>query len=157
MIADSHSYTTLGGVNVSRSITEVKMETALEEILFYLNSQRGGLLASSYEYPGRYKRWAIGFVNPPIELSTRENAITLKALNDRGKEMILGGERKQDFRRRFGDRVAVEAVGGVKVGKVAGLAELLDSERRDPLAEDSTEPRQGGRRGIGDRHEAGGS
>jgi anthranilate synthase len=88
MIADSHSYTTLGGVNVSRSITEVKMETALEEILFYLNSQRGGLLASSYEYPGRYKRWAIGFVNPPIELSTRENAFTLKALNDRGKGIL---------------------------------------------------------------------
>ncbi|RCJ21846.1 anthranilate synthase [Nostoc minutum NIES-26] len=84
MILDS-SYTTLGAVHISRSIAEVKMDTALEEILFYLNSQRGGLLTSSYEYPGRYKRWAIGFVNPPLELTTRDNAFTLTALNDRGK------------------------------------------------------------------------
>lgn len=88
MIVDSYSYITLGGVHVSRSITEVKMDTALEDILFHLNSQRGGLLNSSYEYPGRYKRWAIGFVNPPLELSTRENTFTLTALNDRGKVLL---------------------------------------------------------------------
>jgi anthranilate synthase len=88
MIVDFHSYTTLGSIGVSRSITEVKMDTALDEILFYLNTQRGGLLKSSYEYPGRYKRWAIGFVNPPLELSTRERAFTLKALNSRGKVLL---------------------------------------------------------------------
>jgi anthranilate synthase len=88
MIVDSHNYTTLGGVRVSRSMTEVNIDTALEDILFYLNSQRGGLLTSSYEYPGRYKRWAIGFVNPPLELTTRENSFTLKALSDRGKILL---------------------------------------------------------------------
>ena len=88
MIVDSHSYTTLGGVRVSRSMTEVNIDTALEDILFYLNSQRGGLLTSSYEYPGRYKRWAIGFVNPPLELTTRENSFTLKALSDRGNVLL---------------------------------------------------------------------
>jgi anthranilate synthase len=88
MIADSHDYTTFGGIHVSRFITPVKMETALEEILFYLNSQRGGLLTSSYEYPGRYKRWAIGFVNPPLELTTRENSFTITALNDRGHILL---------------------------------------------------------------------
>ncbi|MBD2440509.1 anthranilate synthase [Nostoc sp. FACHB-110] len=88
MITDSHSYTTLDNVRVSRSITEIKMETAVEDILFYLNSQRGGLLTSSYEYPGRYKRWAIGFVNPPLELTTKENTFTLTALNERGKILL---------------------------------------------------------------------
>lgn len=88
MIFDSRSYKTLGGVNVSRFITEVQMDTALEDILFHLNSQRGGLLRSSYEYPGRYKRWAIGFVNPPLELTTQENAFTLIALNERGQILL---------------------------------------------------------------------
>ncbi|BAZ31281.1 anthranilate synthase [Cylindrospermum sp. NIES-4074] len=88
MIIDSHCYTTLGNVRVSRSITEVEMDTPLEEILFYLNSQRGGLLRSSYEYPGRYKRWAIGFVNPPLELTTRDQAFKLVALNKRGKVLL---------------------------------------------------------------------
>ncbi|WP_138504709.1 anthranilate synthase [Nostoc sp. PA-18-2419] len=88
MIFDSRSYTTLGDVSVSRTITEVKMDTALEEILFYLNSQRGGLLKSSYEYPGRYKRWAIGFVNPPLELTTQDNTFTVIALNERGQVLL---------------------------------------------------------------------
>ncbi|KYC41753.1 anthranilate synthase [Scytonema hofmannii PCC 7110] len=88
MIVDSHTYKTLGGIGVSRSITEVKLDTALDEISFYLDSQRGGLLKSSYEYPGRYKRWAIGFVNPPLELTTRERAFSVKALNNRGKVLL---------------------------------------------------------------------
>ncbi|MBE9036534.1 anthranilate synthase [aff. Roholtiella sp. LEGE 12411] len=88
MIIDSHSYTTVGGVRISRSSKEVKMDTAIEDILFHLNSQRGGLLKSSYEYPGRYKRWAIGFVNPPLELTTQENAFILTALNERGKVLL---------------------------------------------------------------------
>ncbi|MDZ8184941.1 MAG: anthranilate synthase [Nostoc sp. ChiSLP02] len=88
MIFDSRSYKTLGGVSVSRSITELKINTALEDILFHLNSQRGGLLTSSYEYPGRYKRWAIGFVNPPLELTTQDNGFTLRALNERGQVLL---------------------------------------------------------------------
>ena len=64
------------------------MDDAIESVLSCLDSQRGGLLASSYEYPGRYKRWAIGFVNPPLELTTRERSFTLKALNERGRILL---------------------------------------------------------------------
>ncbi|MBW4613585.1 MAG: anthranilate synthase [Desmonostoc vinosum HA7617-LM4] len=88
MMINSHYYTTLSGVFVSRSVTELKMGSALEDILFHLNSQRGGLLNSSYEYPGRYKRWAIGFFNPPLELTTRDNCFTITALSDRGQVLL---------------------------------------------------------------------
>lgn len=88
MISNSHCYTTQGGVRVSRSTVEVLMDTAMEEILLCLDSQRGGLLASSYEYPGRYKRWAIGFINPPLELATREDTFTLTAHNERGAVLL---------------------------------------------------------------------
>jgi anthranilate synthase len=64
------------------------MDTAIEEILLRLDSERGGMLASSYEYPGRYKRWAMGFVNPPLELATRENSFTITAFNERGKVLL---------------------------------------------------------------------
>jgi len=40
-------YTTRGGVHVSRSTVEVSMDTAIEDILPSLDSQRGGLLRSS--------------------------------------------------------------------------------------------------------------
>jgi anthranilate synthase len=88
MYLDTHSYTTQGGIFVDRSVTETSIETAIEEILPRLDSQRGGLLQSSYEYPGRYKRWGIGFVNPPLELVTRENSFTLTAHNSRGMVLL---------------------------------------------------------------------
>ena len=84
MVINPYFYQTKGGVKVTRSITEISANSAIEGVLSSLDSQRGGLLASSYEYPGRYKRWAIGFTNPPIELTTRENSFTFTALNERG-------------------------------------------------------------------------
>ncbi len=84
MYLDTHCYKTKGGIFVSRSVTKTSIETAIEEVLLRLDSQRGGLLKSSYEYPGRYKRWAIGFVNPPLELATCDNDFTLTAHNERG-------------------------------------------------------------------------
>ncbi len=85
---DTESYTTKGGIFVSRSVTNTSIDSAIEEVLVHLDSQRGGLLASSYEYPGRYKRWAIGFFNPPLELVTRDNTFTITALNERGKVLL---------------------------------------------------------------------
>ncbi|MEL6457324.1 MAG: anthranilate synthase [Cyanobacteria bacterium J06621_15] len=82
------AYTTDGGVHVSRLVTEVEIDAALEDILFHLDSKRGGLLKSSYEYPGRYKRWAIGFVNPPLEIATRDKGFTITALNERGQTLL---------------------------------------------------------------------
>lgn len=88
MSLDSHCYTTKGGIRVTRSDIEMPMDDAIETVLSCLDSQRGGLLSSSYEYPGRYKRWAIGFVNPPLELTTRDRSFTLTALNKRGKVLL---------------------------------------------------------------------
>jgi anthranilate synthase len=89
MYLDNHSYTTKGGIQISRFVSDISIDTAIEEVLFRLDSQRGGLLTSSYEYPGRYKRWGIGFFNPPLELATRENSFTIKALNDRGLILLI--------------------------------------------------------------------
>lgn len=86
--AKTHCYKTDGNIQVSRTVTVLPMQAAMEDILSRLDSQVGGLLSSSYEYPGRYKRWAIGFVNPPLELMTRESSFTLRALNERGEFLI---------------------------------------------------------------------
>ena len=88
MTLNSHCYTTKGGICVSRSAVEMQIDDAVKSVLSCLDSQRGGLLASSYEYPGRYKRWAIGFVNPPLELTTRDLHFNWKALNGRGRVLL---------------------------------------------------------------------
>lgn len=88
MVSDSLSYRTNGDIVVSRLATEIPMNTAIDNVLNCLNTQRGGLLSSSYEYPGRYKRWAIGFINPPLELSTQENNFKITTHNDRGVVLL---------------------------------------------------------------------
>lgn len=81
-------YTTQGKIGVSRSSKEISIDVATKDVLSQIDSQRGGLLTSNYEYPGRYKKWAIGFINPPLEISTREDTFSIKALNQRGLILI---------------------------------------------------------------------
>lgn len=84
MYSDIYCYKTEGEIIVSRSASKTSIDIAIQELLLRLDFQRGGLFKSNYEYPGRYKRWAIGFVNPPLELATCGNNFTLTALNERG-------------------------------------------------------------------------
>jgi anthranilate synthase len=49
-----------------------------------LSKEKGVYLCSSFEYPGRYSRWDIGFVNPPLELRTFGLKFEIRSLNDRG-------------------------------------------------------------------------
>jgi anthranilate synthase len=87
-VFNPNCYTTQGKIRVSRSSKEISIDFATQEVLSRIDSQRGGLLTSNYEYPGRYKKWAIGFVNPPLEISTREDTFSIKALNQRGLILI---------------------------------------------------------------------
>jgi anthranilate synthase len=127
MMFDSHCYTTKSGITVSRTVTEVPIETALEDILWSLNSQRGGLLGSSYEYPGRYKRWAMGFVNPPLELSTCDRNFTIKALNRRGTILISFLAERLTKKSQV-ERIAVEAT--CITGSIVQTAQLFAEEER---------------------------
>ena len=42
------------------------------------------VLSSSFEYPGRYTRWDLGFVNPPLAVTARGREMEIEALNPRG-------------------------------------------------------------------------
>lgn len=85
---NSLAYTTAGGIRVEREVAELPFATALDPILAALDTRRGALLGSSYEYPGRYKRWSLGFVDPPIELSARGRRFRVAALNARGRVLL---------------------------------------------------------------------
>ncbi|HKQ60714.1 MAG TPA: hypothetical protein VJS92_05465, partial [Candidatus Polarisedimenticolaceae bacterium] len=82
------TYDTAGGIRVHRAIDEIPVAGAIEPVVRALDSHRGALLASSYEYPGRYTRWDMGFVNPPLVLSARERRFRVDALNDRGRVLL---------------------------------------------------------------------
>ena len=45
-------------------------------------------MQSSYEFPGRYARWSLGFVDPPLVITGRGLECTIEALNSRGKVLL---------------------------------------------------------------------
>jgi anthranilate synthase len=82
------TYTTQGRICVHRTVEEIPLASAIEPVIQALDAHRGVLLASSYEYPGRYTRWDIGFVDPPLVLSARDRGFRIDALNARGRVLL---------------------------------------------------------------------
>ncbi|MEV0594943.1 anthranilate synthase component I [Nonomuraea cavernae] len=80
-------YVTAGGIGVERETREVS-EDALEEIVTALGERRGGAFSSGMDYPGRYSRWAFGYVDPCLELVARGRTISARALNARGRVVL---------------------------------------------------------------------
>jgi anthranilate synthase len=88
IIPSAHTYITQGGIKIRRVIEGILTEGAIDPIIDALDSHHGVLLASSYEYPGRYTRWDMGFVDPPLVLTSRERQFRLTALNQRGQVLL---------------------------------------------------------------------
>lgn len=83
-----NQYTTAEGVLVQFEEVALPYQNAIEPLIERLDSQRGALFASSFEFRGRYTCWDIGFVNPPLAIHCKEALITLNALNERGKLLL---------------------------------------------------------------------
>src|SRR5580692_1438865 len=78
------TYTTKGGISVEREIAVGPYSPADNALAEALDTRRGVLFSSSFEFPGRYTRWDMGFVDPPLMLSARGRSFTIEALNPRG-------------------------------------------------------------------------
>jgi anthranilate synthase len=74
---------------VERSVEALPVEGATEGLIDALDSRQGLLLASSYEVPGRYTRWDIGFSDPPLEIAVRGRRFQITARNARGRVLLL--------------------------------------------------------------------
>jgi anthranilate synthase len=85
---NAERYVTRGGIQVECVSQEVPLAGAVDELVRRLDAERGVVLASRYEYPGRYTKWDFGFVNPPLVLVARGRELTLEALNARGRALL---------------------------------------------------------------------
>lgn len=91
-------FLTKGGVQVTAHVEGVDFSAdkskrctsagRIEELVEKLDNQRGILLVSSYEFPGRYSRWSLGFVDPPLEVFGTGTHCTIRALNQRGRVLM---------------------------------------------------------------------
>ncbi|STY29119.1 anthranilate synthase [Legionella wadsworthii] len=81
-------YKTQGGVEVECAQTSLDYPQGIESLLERLDTHRGALFASSFEFPGRYTCWDIGFYNPPLAVICKQDLIQIDALNQRGKVLL---------------------------------------------------------------------
>lgn len=93
---DPLTYQTAGGVLVSRSSEPLAPTDALEPLIAALDDRRGLLLSSGVEAPGRYRRHALGFVDPPLAVTARGRSVRVDALNARGRVLLPLVERALD-------------------------------------------------------------
>jgi anthranilate synthase len=84
---DETSYLTAGGVRVIRR-AEGFDPAELDRITRRVENHPGGVLSSGMEYPGRYSRWHLAYVDPPVQVAARGRRIRASALNERGAVLL---------------------------------------------------------------------
>ncbi|MBO6816255.1 MAG: anthranilate synthase component I [Rhizobiaceae bacterium] len=85
MVSATLEFETSGGVHIRRESFPDDYATAIDKTLDRVNSQRGAVLSSNYEYPGRYTRWDTAIVNPPLGIEARGRDVKITAYNARGQ------------------------------------------------------------------------
>jgi anthranilate synthase len=83
VLADQ-TYETDCGITILRTSRPSDYETGTSEWIDRLDAEMGAVLSSSYEYPGRYTRWDMALVNPPLVMEATDRNVEIRALNDRG-------------------------------------------------------------------------
>ncbi len=83
VLADQ-TYETDCGITILRTSRPSDYETGTTEWIDRLDAEMGAVLSSSYEYPGRYTRWDMALVNPPLVMEATDRNVEIRALNDRG-------------------------------------------------------------------------
>lgn len=85
----SSTYVTAGKVVVISEVEDVADPVGeVKELASQLDRCKGVLLSSSYEYPGRYAQWTLGFANPPLCFEAWNRRFRIKALNPRGMPFL---------------------------------------------------------------------
>ncbi|MBE1604934.1 anthranilate synthase component I [Actinopolymorpha pittospori] len=86
-MSDTTRFSTAGGVTVTRTASQVD-DAVLTTLAADIDHRRGGVLSSGVDYPGRYSRWHLAYVDPPVEIIARGRRIEAHALNDRGVVLL---------------------------------------------------------------------
>jgi anthranilate synthase len=112
---------------VIRTVSRLPYRKGLSHLLRELDTYRGVYLSSGYEYPGRYSRWDIASVRPPLEIVAGERWVEFRPLNLRGEmlnRMLEPLLAEHPHWEEFGPR------GGALVGVLKPLPALFPEEER---------------------------
>ncbi|NRG19332.1 anthranilate synthase component I [Rhizobiales bacterium] len=87
-LSAEQTFETRGGITVIRSSRPADHDAGTSAWMDRLDAERGAVFSSSYEYPGRYTRWDMAIVNPPLVLEAKGRDVTIRALNGRGRVLV---------------------------------------------------------------------
>ena len=82
------TYLTAGGITITRTARTETRGDAIASLAAALDERLGVLLTSSFEYPGRYTRWDIGFCDPVLAFTGRQRGFEVRACNERGAVLL---------------------------------------------------------------------
>ncbi|MEP1209394.1 MAG: anthranilate synthase [Rhizobiaceae bacterium] len=77
-------FTTEGGVEITRTRFPTPYGDAISSYIDRLDTRRGAVFSSNYEYPGRYTRWDTAIIDPPLGVVSKGRSVTIEAYNERG-------------------------------------------------------------------------
>ncbi len=81
------NYSTASGIAVTRQVSKTPYKRGLKHVLADLDRFRGFYLSSGYEFPGRYSRWDIASICPPLEIIAQGRTVEFRTLNNRGEQL----------------------------------------------------------------------
>ena len=84
----ARTYRTAGGIAVTRTARIESRTDAIHSLAEALDERFGVLLTSSFEYPGRYTRWDMGFCDPALSFTGRHRTFEIRACNERGAVLV---------------------------------------------------------------------
>jgi len=129
---DLTQFETGAGIRVTR--TAAPFDPALlAGITRQVELRRGGVLSSGMEYPGRYSRWHMAYVDPCLELVARGRRVTATALNDRGALLLpVVGEAMRRAGRETGASGAADGVTAEVIIPESGASFTEEERSRRP-------------------------
>jgi len=86
--SQAKTYPSAGGIAIMRTSRLESRDDAIDALAAALDERLGVLLTSSFEYPGRYTRWDIGFCDPALSFTGRRRGFEVRACNERGAVLI---------------------------------------------------------------------
>lgn len=85
---ETHTHLSQGGITVERVRQLIDYKDAIEQRIDVLNTRRGAVFSSNYEYPGRYTRWDTAIIDPPVVITANGRVMRIEALNKRGEVLL---------------------------------------------------------------------
>jgi anthranilate synthase len=120
-------YTSPHGIAVTRAVSKTNYRKGLRSLLSELDRHRGVYLSSGYEYPGRYSRWDIVSVRPPLEIVSYDRRVEFRPLNTRGEiicQLLMPVLAEHPHWESFGPSE------GILLGRLKPLPALFPEEER---------------------------